>query len=185
MTKKHLQAFTIMLAILSCLPSCTKVNVQAASEKTVESFDYIRLTEVINELIQLDIDTFHTYSQAIKVVKNKNFRNQLMAFRDDHEGHIQSLSKAVIDLGGYPPSFSRDFRGLVTSGYTIIKSATSTIGALEAMETNEIISNRYYDKAYSIPMPFEVKALIFANMGDERRHLEAIRKMIGEIKGRK
>ncbi|MBA2629348.1 MAG: ferritin-like domain-containing protein [Rickettsiaceae bacterium] len=177
---KFLRYFIIALPFF--IVSCTRSTIENANQKTIESFSYIKLVEVINELIQLDMDTVYTYNQAIQAIKKEEYRNQLISFRNDHERHIRTLSKAVIDLGGYPPSFSSDLKGFVTSGYTAIKVSRGTKNALEAMETNEIISNRYYTKALSVPMPEHVKTIIRANKQDEERHLKAIRNMELKLK---
>lgn len=175
MTIKFCRFFTISLLILF-LSGCTRSIIETANQGTVNSLEHKNVTEVLNELIQLDIDTVHAYSQVIQVISNKRFKEQLIGFRDDHERHIRTLSKAVLDLGGHQPSFSRDFKGFMTAGYTAIKSV-STKQALEAMETNEVISNKYYDKALLTPMPENIRSTVAQNRKDEQRHLVTIKKM--------
>jgi len=168
--KTLLLAFSSILA----LSGCTKTIVESANNQTMASFDNQSIKQVVNELIQLDIDTYHVYNQAAKNVKDKALKDLLLNFAAKHEGHVNALSKVVLDLGGHPPSFSRDFKGFLTSGYTAIKVAGGKQKTLEAMKTNELISKKYYDKALSITMPRNIKEVIKSNLEDEKDHLEAI-----------
>jgi hypothetical protein len=95
---------------------------------------------------------------------------------------VSELSKLVLDLGGHPPSFSRDFKGFITSGYVNIKIAGGKLRALEAMETNEIISNRYYKKAIALMIPRYIKEILNSHLRDEVSHLNMISNMQAKIK---
>lgn len=172
--------FFIIPVIMLLIAGCTRHLVETANQKTIESFDRIRLSDVLNELIQLDIDTFHAYGQAMHTIKNQKFREKLLEFQNDHKRHVTTLSKAVLDLGEHPPDFSADFKGFLTLGYVTVKGAVSIRSTLEAMETNEIISNKYYGKALLTPMPANIKAIIESHKRDEERHLNDITQMKAE-----
>lgn len=176
MTINYVKFFIISTFVLF-ISGCTRSVIETTSQRTLESFDRIKVTEVLNELIQLDIDTVYAYDQAIKAMKKKSFRDRLLEFKKVHERHVKVLSKAVLDLGGHPPGFSTDFKGFLTLGYTKVKASVGVRHALEAIETNEIISNRYYSKALQIPIPENVRAIIEQNRKDEEHHLEEIIKL--------
>lgn len=178
-----LASVSLSLAVIP-LSSCTKTIVKTANEKTIESFDHISIVNALNDVIQMDIDTYHAYMNVDSVIKKKKFRDQLASFRADHERHVSELSKAVLDLGGHPPAFTRDFKGFLTSGYTAINNSFGVSKAFEALETNEIISNKYYSKALTLNMPKEVKELIKKNLEDEKRHLAEIQKMRKQFKAK-
>ena len=143
-------------------------------EKTIES--------VMNDLIQLDIDAYHAYEDAIKAIKEKDIQQQLTDFRKDHGRHIKELSYLLKELGGKPIKHSRDFKGIVIEGMTILQSLTGTIGALKAMLTNENITNEKYADALEYKgFTQEVRKLIHDNYNDEKRHLDYIKKKLAEL----
>ncbi len=177
---------TLLLAFSSVLilSGCTKTTVESINNKTIATFDEHSIKQVLNDLIQVDIDTFHVYTQAAQNVKNKELKELLLSFAANHEEHVNILSKLVLDLGGHPPSFSRDFKGFLTSGYTAIKVAGGKLRTLDAMETNEIISKRYYNKALSMTLPRNIKEIINRNLNDEKRHLHTIQTMQAQLKSK-
>lgn len=167
----------LLIILVTNISGCTKLGLEGASKKTMASFDNSSTTKIINELIQVDIDTYHAYIHAAKELKSGQVYNLLKSFAADHEENVKTLSKIVINLGGHPPSFSRDFKGFLTSGYVAIKVAGGTRSTLEAMETNELISSRYYNKALSTQMPSYIKDIIRKNLNNEQRHLKSIQQM--------
>ncbi len=175
--KTLLLAFSTALA----LSGCTKTTVEAVNNKTIAAFDEHSIKQVLKDLVQVDIDTYHVYTQAAKTIKDKELKGILLGFAASHEEHANILSKVMLELGGHPPSFSRDFKGFVTSGYTAIKVAGGKLKTLEAIETNEIISNRYYNKALSTTMPRRIKEIIKQNLEDEKRHLNIVHNMQGHL----
>lgn len=181
MTKKIL-----LLTLGSCLllSSCTKKVVETANERTIASFDQHSIKSVLSELIQVDIDAYHVYNNAAKSIKDQELKVVLSQFASKHEEHVNKLSKVLLELGGHPPSFSRDFKGFITSGYMNIKIAGGKARTLEAIETNEIISNRYYKKALTVMMPRRIKDIISSHLHDEKSHLDMIYDMQSKLKNK-
>ncbi len=128
----------------------------------------------LNSLIQLDIDAVHAYDQAIKNIDDPVIRDRMADFRGDHQSHITDLSALVRKMAGAPPAFSPDFKGFLLQGFTAIRSATGTAGALKAMETNEKLTNRTYSDAVGWNWTPEAKVMVEKNFSDEKRHLEYI-----------
>lgn len=133
-----------------------------------------KVISVLNDLIQLDIDAVHAYGQAIDAVEDSVVRGRLLEFQNDHERHIRELGQTVREQGGTPIEHKRDFKGFLIEGMTAIRSATGTKGALKAMKTNEVLTNRKYDKALEEDLPPRVRDLVLRNRDDERRHLQYI-----------
>jgi len=131
-------------------------------------------------LIQLDIDAMHAYLQAIKNIDYTPIREQLGTFLEDHERHAVELSKGVRSLGAEPPEFSRDFKGFVIAGFTSLMSAAGTGRALEAMRSNEKLTNRKYREALDLGLPGDIRPLVGSNYADEQRHLAYIEQMLAE-----
>jgi len=132
----------------------------------------------LNALIQLDIDAVFAYGEAIDKVEEQQIRDELMHFQGDHEHHITTLSAKVRELGGQPPERSQDFKGYLIEGFTALRSLTGTKGALNAMETNEKITNRTYAKFAGMNHPTAIQQLIAEFYGDEKKHLAYIQQML-------
>lgn len=125
-------------------------------------------------LVHLDIDAVHAYGHAIKQIDLVTIRETLEQFLEDHDRHVRNLSDKIRDLGGSPPEYSRDFKGFLIEGFTAIRSLTGTKGALEAMKTNERLTNRKYEDAMKWDVPIDLKTLLQRNFEDEKRHLQFI-----------
>lgn len=136
--------------------------------------DNREIAEKLASLAQLDIDAVNAYEQAIKNVEDPDVRGHMTTYRDDHKRHIEELSTEIRSLGGTPPEVSPDFKGFFISGFTSLRSATGTDGALKAMQTNEKLTNKNYQEATKWDVEGKIKTLIEKNYEDERIHLEYI-----------
>jgi len=136
------------------------------------------IVERLTDLARLDIDAFHAYGQAIKNIEYEDMRQKMTDFQDDHRRHVDTLSSMIRDFGGTPPEFSRDFKGYLIEGFTALRSITGTKGALEAMETNEILTNRKYGEAAEAPFPEDVGKIMRAHLDHEKAHLSWIRMVL-------
>lgn len=134
----------------------------------------------LSSLVQLDIDAVHAYKEAIEKVDDLQVREHLTLYRQDHERHISELSSEIRRLGGTQPEFSLDFKGYLIKGFTSLRSATGTQGALHAMHTNEKLTNKEYEAAKYWDLPPELKQIIALAREDERRHLEYIERALQE-----
>ncbi|MHB1843572.1 MAG: DUF2383 domain-containing protein [Deltaproteobacteria bacterium] len=132
------------------------------------------LCKELNSLIQLDIDAVNAYSMAIRNVDLPLIADQLTQFRGDHERHVTDLSEIVRRHGGQPPKVTPDFKGFLISGFTAIRSATGTEGALHAMKSNEGLTTSTYQKAVAKGFPADVIGVVQRNFEDEQRHLRYI-----------
>lgn len=133
----------------------------------------------IRALIQLDIDATHAYQQAIDKTEHRGVRDQLVAFRKEHERHMQELSAKLAELGEKAPH-SPDVKGYLIEGFTGLRSSTGTKGALKAMQTNEKLTNRKYEVAVKESFPPEIRSLIETNRQDEAKHLRYIGQVLAE-----
>lgn len=140
------------------------------------------LIDQLESLIRLDIDAIHAYDQAIKRIEQPLYRDKLVAFQGDHRRHVDALSAKLRELGETPPAFSPDFKGFFIEGFTALRSMTGTKGALEAMETNERLTNSRYEKASRMDFPSDIAMIIRENFADEQRHIAFIREAIAEGK---
>lgn len=129
---------------------------------------------LLRDLVHLDVDAIHAYDQALKNIEVDSVRVQLERFKADHERHVTELTSAIIDLGGTAPVIRRDIKGFFIEGMTALRAAMGTEQSLKAMQTNEKLTNKEYDKAAKMVLPARVDELVRRNFDDERRHLEYI-----------
>ena len=176
--KKSLKLLSICFCLFLLFVGCRTTIYDEPHNKT----DTKRTVKVLNDLIQVDIDTYHAYAQAINSVTSKKIRQILLSFRADHERHIKELSAEIVKMDGVPTEFSRDFKGFIISGYTSIRSSVGTKGALNAMESNERLTNNRYLQAIYLELPDSVLSLIKANLADEKHHIKAIREVLSRCK---
>ncbi|GAB7026304.1 ferritin-like domain-containing protein [Geotalea toluenoxydans] len=136
------------------------------------------LIERLNDLIKLDVNAVEAYGQAIKHIKYDDIRRKLLDFQDDHKNHVTSLAAVVREFGGEPAKPSPDFKGYLLGGFTALKSITSTKGALDAMETNEKLTNKKYQEAADFNLPSHVLNIVRSNLAQEERHLSYIQDIL-------
>jgi rubrerythrin len=128
----------------------------------------------LHQLSQIEIDAIRAYTQAIERCRDQELARTLTEFRKDHLRHIQDLSVAMRKAGGLPPE-GPDLPGLSIETMTAAYALTGSIGALMAMQGNEIVTNDAYAQALARHLPDDIRAMVERNAEDERRHLAAIR----------
>lgn len=175
--KKTMLGINIMLFLL--IAGCSSVPV--SKEAITKSTQNERVVSVLNDLIQVDIDTYHAYTQAIQALSSSQLTQTLKAFREEHEQHIKVLSKIVLVRGGIPPEFSRDFKGYIISGYTAIKVKGSVYSIFQAMESNEALSVMYHNDALKVDLPSDVKRVIQIHCETEKSHLACLTEMKKQV----
>ena len=136
--------------------------------------DNKEIAKRLSSLAQLDIDAVHAYKEAIERVEDPQVRENLVRYREDHERHVSELSAEISRLGETPPEFSVDFKGFFIQGFTSLRSMTGTEGALNAMHTNEKLTNKNYSEASIWNLRTNIQAIINLAYEDEKRHLQYI-----------
>ncbi|GFO53375.1 hypothetical protein GMSM_03820 [Geomonas sp. Red276] len=140
--------------------------------------DRNEMIERLNDLIQLDVDAVEAYSQVIKHLEYDDICRRLRDFQDDHQAHIQKLRSLIMQLDGRPIEARPDFKGYLLEGFTMLMSVSGSLGAMEAMKANEVITNRNYGKAVELPWPEGIKSVLIDNYSQEERHLNYINDII-------
>lgn len=138
------------------------------------------IKDELKKLIHLDIDAVHAYDMAIKEIDFVEIRSRLTAFKQDHERHVSDLSVELSSLGEMPPKLSPDFKGYLIKGFTALRSKMGTEQALEAMRSNEQLTNKNYKEAMKKDFPQNIKELISRNFSDEQRHFAYIERTLAE-----
>lgn len=125
----------------------------------------------LNDLLQLDHDAVQAYTIAIDNIETEMTRSALQAFRDDHERHIQDLTRLIKDHGGMPIDMAHVPTGM-------FKQAVQSVGAmggdreiLLAFKANERQSrDKYHRAATDTTHPPEVRVVLERNAADEENH---------------
>ena len=135
---------------------------------------------MLNDLIQLDIDAIQAYEAAINKVDDASYKQQLTAFRNDHERHTQELGAIVRGLGQEPPS-GGDMKQLLTVGKVAFADLMGDGAILRAMKTNEDDTNTAYERAAKrTDLPAAAEPVVQAALADERRHRDWIETTIAQ-----
>jgi hypothetical protein len=138
---------------------------------------YSEAIRTLTSLAQLDMDAVLAYEQAIRGIDegDRQIKEALEGFQDDHIRHIDDLSAQIEALGETPPPFKRDVKGFFIEGMTAIMSKIGTRSALIAMTENEALTNAMYHRALKTKgLPSMAKAVIQKNARDEERHIAYI-----------
>lgn len=136
------------------------------------------IVDRLNDLIRLDVDAVEAYDHAIKHLKYDDIKKRFLGFQDDHRAHIRNLSEMVHQYGGTPVQPKPDLKGYLIEGFTALMSLTGTKSILEAMKSNEKMTNRKYEEAESMEFPEEVLRLMRVNLSQEKRHLAYIEEIL-------
>lgn len=142
--------------------------------------DNKRFIKKLSNLAQLDIDAVNAYETALKKIDDTDLHRKVDLFRQDHLRHVDDLNNLIVKLGGKPVEFSKDLKGYLIDGMTALRSVTGTKGAINAMETNEIITNKSYSESLKddLDLTDEMRTLLEKNYSDEQRHLAFIRETL-------
>jgi uncharacterized protein (TIGR02284 family) len=133
------------------------------------------LIQKLQELVQVDIDTVHSYNRVLDEISDDVIRSRLMAFRDNHLDHIAAIANEIQSLGGEVPKPTKDFKGYVIEAFAILRTTAGGMqGALKALRTTEEITNRYYGQIVSKDVPSALKDPLRKHFSDEKIHLDYI-----------
>jgi hypothetical protein len=125
-------------------------------------------------LAHLDMDAYFAYNHALAHIDKHAIREQFRRMRNEHLEHTLALRTAIHIAGVQPPALTRDFRGLLLEGVTILRAITGTPGALQAMCSIEEIVCRSYTETLALGLPDDFQMLcerLFANLALHRAYL--------------
>lgn len=132
------------------------------------------LVKNLAKACQSDIDIFKAYQLALEQVDVSAMYESLRLFQEQHLHHIEKLNHEIRKLGGIPVKNSLKLRGLLTEGYTLVRSATGTEGALKAMHLNERLILTTYQELAEQELPAPLKILIRSFLNEEQKHIQYI-----------
>ncbi|MCZ4407444.1 PA2169 family four-helix-bundle protein [Cryomorphaceae bacterium 1068] len=60
------------------------------------------MTDILNNLLKVNLDAAKGYSYAAENIKNDNFRHFLKTYADQRKRYAEELKQEILDLGGEP-----------------------------------------------------------------------------------
>ena len=84
------------------------------------------LVAELNDLLQLDYDAVGAYTLAISALRDRDLRNTLIGFRQDHERHIAELVDLIRARGGLPARMPHFPTGI----FKLLVQAAGSVGGM-------------------------------------------------------
>ncbi len=128
------------------------------------------LTAELNDLLQLDHDAVQAYSIAIDCVEDERLRETLIAFRGDHERHIDELTELIRGHGGIPIEIAHIPTGMFKAAVQRAGAARGDRALMLAFKANERQVRDKYRRHADQPHPPDVHTVLARAAADEERH---------------
>ena len=138
--------------------------------------------EGLNDLLQTDHDAVNAYDVAIEKLEDREYAQQILGFRMDHERHIRELNELIAGMGGVAsnePHATGPFRTALQA----LGGVGGDRGLLMAFRTNELQVRSKYDlyAARANHWPHDVKRTIDRCALDEERHYRWVAEVLQSI----
>ena len=124
----------------------------------------------LTDLLQLEYDVLPSYALAIAGLREPALREELGAFRREHEAHAQLLAAEIRALGGLPLPLPHLPTGLLKLGVQMAGLPGGDRTVLLAFAANEWQSQEKYARYAARPYPADLSALLRRHAADEARH---------------
>ena len=132
------------------------------------------LVAELNDLLQLDYDAVGAYTLAISALRDRDLRETLIRFRQDHERHIVDLVELIHTRDGVPmrmPHFPTGiFKLLVQAAGSAASLAGGDCAVLLAFVANEAQARDKYRRHANANHPSDVADLLNSAASDEENH---------------
>jgi rubrerythrin len=128
--------------------------------------------DLVRNLLLLEHDAIAAYDQTIERLENPSFKEQIAAFKRDHDRHVDELRSLASTVGVVPPT-EGDAKQMLTTGKVALASLMGDKTILRAMKTNEDDTVTAYERASRHEQaPADAKPMFERALADERRHRE-------------
>lgn len=124
----------------------------------------------LNDLLQLDHDAVQAYGIAIDCVEDERLRETLIAFRGDHERHIDELTELIRAHGGIPIEIAHIPTGMFKAAVQRAGAARGDRALMLAFKANERQVRDKYRRHADCAHPPEVHTVLARAASDEERH---------------
>lgn len=126
--------------------------------------------DALNDLTELDYDAVEAYDAAINRLVNREFKNKLIEFKEDHQRHVEELSEFLSQHGKTPPTGPSTKQWLI-KGKVVLANLIGDETILRAMNSNEVDTNTAYERIYNREdkLP-DAEKILRRGWEDEKRH---------------
>jgi rubrerythrin len=110
------------------------------------------------------------YEAAINRIVNRDYKDKLSEFKEDHQRHCEELSEFLSHHGKQPPT-GPSAKQWLTKGKVLLANLIGDETILRAMVDNEMDTNTAYERIYNRDdkLP-ETEKTLRRGLDDERRH---------------
>lgn len=127
---------------------------------------------LVEDLLLLEHDAIAAYEQTIDKLERADFKQQIAAFKADHDRHVQELT-AMAQQVGATAQRDGDMKQMLTTGKIKLASLMGDRTILAAMRTNEEDTVTAYDRASRFAdLPTDARTVFERAHQDELRHRE-------------
>lgn len=126
--------------------------------------------DILNDAFKHEIAAQYAYQDVLQHITSTTYKNQINDFLKDHNRHLQALKEIIQKETNELPEESRDWKGLLLSGYTAVRSLTGEDGALKALQTAEHNILKMYQEHCKNLESTEYRDLFEKHLKDEERH---------------
>ena len=128
--------------------------------------------DLVENLLLLEHDAIAAYEQTIARLENASWKQQVSAFKADHDRHVQELTALASRIGARVPQ-QGDMKQMLTTGKVALASMMGDKTILSAMRTNEEDTVTAYDRASrNQDATPEARQIFQRAHADELRHRE-------------
>ncbi|MDJ0387444.1 ferritin-like domain-containing protein [Roseomonas sp. E05] len=126
--------------------------------------------KLVRNLLLLEHDAIAAYEQTIERLENPAYKQQIAAFKSDHDRHVTELTRLADSLGTDAPT-EGDAKQMLTTGKVALASIMGDAAILRAMKSNEEDTVSAYERACEhTEVPAEARRIFEQAAQDERRH---------------
>jgi hypothetical protein len=132
----------------------------------------------LNDLLKLDHDANHAYGLAILALRDRNAKQALRGYREDHRRHIRELNQAILAHGGVPIRLPHVPTGFFKLAMQAAGIGCGDPGILLAFKANEGQVRSKYARHAMRPYPPDIGRLVRQNAADEEEHYAWVVEML-------
>lgn len=158
------------------------------AEGTTGSLDTQALVVELNDLLRLDHDAIRAYGIARERLKGAGFRDVLERFTEDHERHLDEVTRLVRRYGGRPLELPGASAGSFQLEIEAVPAAAGDAELVLALKANARRARDAYRGLAQRAYPPEVAAVLRRAANDEAAHyvwaLETLDDMSSATEGR-
>jgi len=152
------------------------------AERALKSIDAGAVVEQLSALLAFDRHAAESYGVASERLRSESLRRSARHFREDHERHIDELSRLLRAYGGpRPPAAETAAPDADSSAETPLGSLASDRAILRALKTSERRGRDAYRLAAKQAFPAEVAAVLRRASNDETTHYAWALEMLDDL----